>query len=704
MKKILLMTFLGLFLVVGTATAQVIPTVRSTSSIARVGEVQAILNACIGTNLTVDGLYGPRTTSAVRTFQRDYKLSIDGIIGRNTASALNDCWDGISEPATPVTPTQTLCPNGTTLASNCTMFPNAPIVPLCPNGMTLASNCMVAPGATTVPLCPNGMTLASNCSQSPNTTTPPVFSGTEGNLTNVNKLGLYNNTKVNEGEKDARVYAIEMTAKDGDQKINGFNVAFHNNGGGSNRFTRVASEVSIWLDGVEIGRKISTQYSDDSSNIYTYRFSGMNGIVKMNQKSTLVVAVSAVSTFDSADVVTDSWFVGAGTSPAASNSNFVSAASANGRYRDFGSVPASSNSVVDFQKATSEATWKVSASSTNPVARVVQISKTAPTSEVVLLSFDAKAENAAMLLQKLPIGITVSNTGSPAITSAQTVLTNVKLYVDGQLVTSESAPPVLSGTVTFGNSSKLSKAIGTNSTVKVEIRADISSRGVTPTYGEGTTIIANYGFDPTGCTGTTLPYPGCTGVGTGATTLLVELDNSNRDKITNYTGSASGTLQTLRSTGVQVSMGNATQIQTADNNGAVVTRTYSIPVSIKALDNTIYVNKSSSAGENALTVTAGVTKAIAYIIDGTTATPSATWVSNDAVEVGNGFEIPSGATRNFTLTVLVNGTTGTAARQIRVQLNQVRISETPDLLNSFTQDLTPVNSFRTGFGVLNNAS
>ncbi|MFA6324780.1 MAG: immunoglobulin-like domain-containing protein [Candidatus Paceibacterota bacterium] len=38
---------------------------------------------------------------------------------------------------------------------------------LCPNGMTLASNCTVAPVVVTETLCPNGMTLVSNCTVAP---------------------------------------------------------------------------------------------------------------------------------------------------------------------------------------------------------------------------------------------------------------------------------------------------------------------------------------------------------------------------------------------------------------------------------------------------------------------------------------------------------------------------------------------------------
>lgn len=41
-----------------------------------------------GHTVTVDGIFGPNTESAVRTFQQQNNLSVDGIVGPNTWSAL----------------------------------------------------------------------------------------------------------------------------------------------------------------------------------------------------------------------------------------------------------------------------------------------------------------------------------------------------------------------------------------------------------------------------------------------------------------------------------------------------------------------------------------------------------------------------------------------------------------------------------------
>jgi peptidoglycan hydrolase-like protein with peptidoglycan-binding domain len=50
--------------------------------------VQASLNQLQGSRLTVDGIIGPLTRSAIRTFQQRHGLAVDGVVGPNTEAAL----------------------------------------------------------------------------------------------------------------------------------------------------------------------------------------------------------------------------------------------------------------------------------------------------------------------------------------------------------------------------------------------------------------------------------------------------------------------------------------------------------------------------------------------------------------------------------------------------------------------------------------
>lgn len=53
-----------------------------------VAELQILLNRLVGTNLVTDGIWGRKTHTAVSTFQTEYNLKIDGIVGNQTRQFL----------------------------------------------------------------------------------------------------------------------------------------------------------------------------------------------------------------------------------------------------------------------------------------------------------------------------------------------------------------------------------------------------------------------------------------------------------------------------------------------------------------------------------------------------------------------------------------------------------------------------------------
>lgn len=50
--------------------------------------IQTLLSDKYGYTLTIDGVFGPQTTNAVRNFQDNYELNVDGIVGPSTWQAL----------------------------------------------------------------------------------------------------------------------------------------------------------------------------------------------------------------------------------------------------------------------------------------------------------------------------------------------------------------------------------------------------------------------------------------------------------------------------------------------------------------------------------------------------------------------------------------------------------------------------------------
>lgn len=78
------------------------PTIRNGSTGAAVRELQTILNK-LGYDVgDVTGIFGPRTEAAVRTFQRNRGLTVDGIVGPVTWNALLSATPPIAPPPTPI--------------------------------------------------------------------------------------------------------------------------------------------------------------------------------------------------------------------------------------------------------------------------------------------------------------------------------------------------------------------------------------------------------------------------------------------------------------------------------------------------------------------------------------------------------------------------------------------------------------------------
>ncbi|MEK7585777.1 MAG: peptidoglycan-binding domain-containing protein [Patescibacteria group bacterium] len=125
-SKIIAGLFVAVLLFVGavSASAAWMPStatkIMKGSPKADVMWLQQTLNAT-GTvpALVEDGLYGKKTTAAIKAFQVAHPASgaADGIAGKKTMAALNAAGANGA-------PAGSLCPNGMTLASNCTVAPN----------------------------------------------------------------------------------------------------------------------------------------------------------------------------------------------------------------------------------------------------------------------------------------------------------------------------------------------------------------------------------------------------------------------------------------------------------------------------------------------------------------------------------------------------------------------------------------------------
>jgi hypothetical protein len=177
---------------------------------------------------------------------------------------------------------------------------------LCPNGMTLASNCTQAPGVVvSVPLCPNGMTLASNCSAAPGTT---VTSNVEGSFT----VTLAANPSAQTGitaTQNVPIIGFNIKALDSDITIDRLDLQ---TGVTYTSGTLVPgsfiNNVSV-MDGstVLLSRNVTNaDFEKTSSGVYYIRLSGLNFKVAKDTTKALTVAMSvnSITGSDAAKTIT----------------------------------------------------------------------------------------------------------------------------------------------------------------------------------------------------------------------------------------------------------------------------------------------------------------------------------------------------------------------------------------------------------------
>lgn len=66
------------------------PTLRKGSKNKQVKYLQQDLNYLLGSNLVADGIFGTKTVSAVKSFQKKYGLGVDGIYGQKSYTKMKD--------------------------------------------------------------------------------------------------------------------------------------------------------------------------------------------------------------------------------------------------------------------------------------------------------------------------------------------------------------------------------------------------------------------------------------------------------------------------------------------------------------------------------------------------------------------------------------------------------------------------------------
>ncbi|MCC7160281.1 peptidoglycan-binding protein [Candidatus Nomurabacteria bacterium] len=687
---------------VKATTASADCSITTTLRVGSKGEQVKCLQA--GLSLVADGSFGPKTQAAVVAWQKSMGLVADGIFGAKSRAA----WTGVS-----VVPGLPAGCSSTTGYSSTTGMP-------CSGG-SYPAGCASGSGySTTTGLpCSGAGTLPAGCATAagyssttgvPCTSTTGVApSGTNGYLTDITGDSTNRVSTVYESETDKVVAGFRVTARLASQTVDRVRVKMRNTDTGSSsaNLAKYISSASLWLGSTKLATMSVLDADRSTSNdTYTFNFSGLKALVNKDEIGRFYVSVSANGSLDTTDASNANWAV-------VFPDGGVSASSPDGSYDTYnvavGNVPSTSTdtswgSNVGFAFGKFSANGvkaTVGLSSSNPAAATIAVSSTAATNNVTLLKFTVKATNSNLTLRKVPIQVT-STTADVA-----SIINTIKLFrgstqvdsVDGSAIydvnsgvidSTDTTSVGTTGGYLFSNLSSPANAINSGETVEYSVVADLKQADGS-NYSAGDSLTASL-----------------TNADVIVTAGLSVLD-ANGDQLTAGStyrvGSAVGEVQTLRVNGVNTVMGTPSVSHTENTNGQITSVTYTIPVSVTAFGDTLYLGQTAQ-----LASTTTASNAFALVFENSSAptvavtssmTNSITLSSSNASIETNGYRLDSGTTKNFTITVNLTDP-AVYSSSYRVRLDEIRTFTEAGLVTGTNNDLLPQANFRTGFQLIDN--
>ena len=252
------------------------------------------------------------------------------------------------------------------------------------------------------------------------------FSGTdEGYLDEFDQLSAYSTEEVGEGEEDVAVLGVEMEAVDADQKIERVTVEIDTPTDASeDDLEDFITDVSVWLDGDELGRMDVDEASyDRSSDEYVFRFINLGGVIEEGDLAELVVAVSGVNNLDT-NANGDGWTVNI---PA----NGIRAVSPNGVDDTYDSTNYDETFTVETFASAADLELEINLADENPDEGVVVVDNEGD--EIVLLEGELMADGGDILIYDLPFNFATSGATLLAIAD------KAVLEIDGEEFTENIA-------------------------------------------------------------------------------------------------------------------------------------------------------------------------------------------------------------------------------------------------------------------------
>lgn len=516
---------------------------------------------------------------------------------------------------------------------------------------TILSQTGIIPARTAGQLVPTASTSTDDDNDGP-------ISGGAGDIT-ITALSTYGDEEVGEGDEDVPVAAFDIEADDNsDVEITSIKVELaQQTGADSVDLLDYATEVSVWMDGEEVGRADVDEFNE-SGDDYTKSINLDNAIVRAGEENTFELAISALSNLDSGDIDTDDWQIGVSTVRFVDGEGVTSTDSLTldiddnviddtiEEEFDFASFATATN--VELKVALNDEEDAIND------AHVIDIDDTDDTDDVEVLAFTIEADGDSDLnIQEIPAVITTTGETDEAV-----LVSNAQLWYGGDSIASDTIPT--GGAVTFED---LDVDIDAGETAEFKITVDIQD--TTGAADNGDTVQASL---------TT----------TNVDAIVAEDESGERVVDGDASGSAVGGTHALYDAGISVEFVSATAERTFTADAATEDDqgTYKITFDVTAFDGDMRIDTSSEVADaNA----AG--QGVEFSEVDTAGTPvlgSDILESNttDTEDTTDTFEVDEGTTRRFTLTVIYSADSTPTDGSVYVKIDSINWGTATDDTNA----------------------
>ncbi len=455
-----------------------------------------------------------------------------------------------------------------------------------------------------------------------------ALQGGEGSLDINGDLGDVE-TDVNEGEEDVQVLGAELEGQDSDIMLERVDVDVTLSGTGSSQLDNYITEVSLWLDGKRLATLDVDEADEDTNNVFSFRFTGLKGVVQEDEESELYVAVTAVNNVDTGDIAKILVFNIPQNGIRAVDAAGISetyVTSANSTTLTSGSVNVTEETAGDLD---------ISEGDENPEGQVVSVDEDNDTNDVLVLAFDMEADNQDVVVDDIPVGLTSTGlTGGIDVGVKRAILKK-----DGTTIKTKTISSTASDyqEVVFDN---LDLDIGEGETAEFQVFVDLHD-AEPGSFATGSTLYAS-------TTGSDAQW---------------DVEDSEGDSVTpGGSVNNSGDLLVFETEGLEVELVSVeeTKTFTAESTGQADVGQFRIVVDITAVGEDMYIDKDAAEDfDRGGTGSAGTGFQWATTSQSTTGTTTVSDVltasGSTSGDSSNTYKINEGQTRRFTLTVNLEG-------------------------------------------------